>query len=581
MAKTLQFRRGTTSELSTETGAVGELFVDTTKDTVVVMDGSTAGGFSLATEQYVDTSISDLFNSESTALNGPVSIYWSSQFNQVRFNTTDSSWKADAEAAASTATKFVITTDSATYEYDNVNYPVNSTIDGPFSGPFFGYIWNGWNASGWIGSAPPDTSVITITGFSAVVSSQIDGLLSTKQNTLVSGTNIKTINGQTILGGGNIDVASSNLSQVDQNILPLFSEIYDIGSTDKRWYDGYFSNNIDINGSQLTGAEGTLSTNSDFVVGSLLADQILISDNMITPDDSSARQYFGDKGVVIINGNLTVDGDWLSTPVVKTLPSKTIPELGSDGMIRFNADENQYQAFKDSQWNAMPLGTSTIIDGSKRWTYDIYESQPGLAVARLYPSDLGNIVDFTTQLPDDNFDIFSDGIIYLPEATGSGKCWYFTFGGIFGKYKSSGMVSEWPNGQSALEAINNFYAPIGTELMFHANFKQLQGTSTLTMSRTVVATKIPENSIMYENPGSSKIPALQRQFGNTVNYKSTWDFLSLNGSGGYDQEVIFPAQGIRIPPGETIYKILDYAPGKLFIRIDNINASFDAITLPI
>jgi hypothetical protein len=50
MAKTLQFRRGTTSELDSVTGAEGELFVDTTKDTVVVMDGSTAGGYPLQTE---------------------------------------------------------------------------------------------------------------------------------------------------------------------------------------------------------------------------------------------------------------------------------------------------------------------------------------------------------------------------------------------------------------------------------------------------------------------------------------------------------------------------------------------------
>src|SRR6056300_271687 len=47
MAKTLQFRRGTTSELSSVTGSVGELFVNTEKDTIVVMDGSTSGGFEL------------------------------------------------------------------------------------------------------------------------------------------------------------------------------------------------------------------------------------------------------------------------------------------------------------------------------------------------------------------------------------------------------------------------------------------------------------------------------------------------------------------------------------------------------
>jgi hypothetical protein len=50
MAKTLQFRRDTTANLASVTGAVGELFVDTTKNTVVVMDGSTAGGFPLQLE---------------------------------------------------------------------------------------------------------------------------------------------------------------------------------------------------------------------------------------------------------------------------------------------------------------------------------------------------------------------------------------------------------------------------------------------------------------------------------------------------------------------------------------------------
>jgi hypothetical protein len=60
MAKTLQFRRDTTTNLASVTGAVGELFVDTTKDTVVVMDGSTAGGFPLAKESDVPADLSDL-----------------------------------------------------------------------------------------------------------------------------------------------------------------------------------------------------------------------------------------------------------------------------------------------------------------------------------------------------------------------------------------------------------------------------------------------------------------------------------------------------------------------------------------
>jgi hypothetical protein len=48
MAKQVQFRRGTTTEHNSFTGAVGEITVDTTKDTAVVHDGSTAGGIPLA-----------------------------------------------------------------------------------------------------------------------------------------------------------------------------------------------------------------------------------------------------------------------------------------------------------------------------------------------------------------------------------------------------------------------------------------------------------------------------------------------------------------------------------------------------
>ena len=49
MAKKLQLRRGTTSQHSSFTGAVGEVTVDTDKKVVVVHDGSTAGGVPLAT----------------------------------------------------------------------------------------------------------------------------------------------------------------------------------------------------------------------------------------------------------------------------------------------------------------------------------------------------------------------------------------------------------------------------------------------------------------------------------------------------------------------------------------------------
>ena len=47
MSTQVQFRRGTTGETSTFTGAVGEVTVNTSLNTCVIHDGSTPGGFSL------------------------------------------------------------------------------------------------------------------------------------------------------------------------------------------------------------------------------------------------------------------------------------------------------------------------------------------------------------------------------------------------------------------------------------------------------------------------------------------------------------------------------------------------------
>ena len=53
MATAIQRRRGTTSQHGSFTGLVGEITIDTDKKTVVVHDGSTAGGVPLATAASV------------------------------------------------------------------------------------------------------------------------------------------------------------------------------------------------------------------------------------------------------------------------------------------------------------------------------------------------------------------------------------------------------------------------------------------------------------------------------------------------------------------------------------------------
>ena len=52
MSQQVQFRRGTTTEHNSFTGAAGEITVDTAKKTAVVHDGATAGGIPLAKETH-------------------------------------------------------------------------------------------------------------------------------------------------------------------------------------------------------------------------------------------------------------------------------------------------------------------------------------------------------------------------------------------------------------------------------------------------------------------------------------------------------------------------------------------------
>ncbi|MBQ8981644.1 MAG: hypothetical protein IJ077_08560 [Eubacterium sp.] len=64
-------------------------------------------------------------------------------------------------------------------------------------------------------SVPNVTSTYTATGTDAVNGVAVSNAIATKQDTLVSGTNIKTINGTSILGSGNITIETSSTPNVD------------------------------------------------------------------------------------------------------------------------------------------------------------------------------------------------------------------------------------------------------------------------------------------------------------------------------------------------------------------------------
>ena len=66
MAKLLKLRRGTTSEHSSFTGAEGEVTVDTTKDSLVVHDGSTAGGHPIAKSSDIISTVDKIIEGDTS-----------------------------------------------------------------------------------------------------------------------------------------------------------------------------------------------------------------------------------------------------------------------------------------------------------------------------------------------------------------------------------------------------------------------------------------------------------------------------------------------------------------------------------
>ena len=121
MSKKLQLRGGTTSEHGSFTGAVREVTVDTDKDTLVIHDGSTAGGFPLprtnaeiraAVEAATDSNV--FTDSDHTKL------------NSVESSATADQTDAEIRAAVEAATDSNVFTDDDHTKLDGVAASANN-----------------------------------------------------------------------------------------------------------------------------------------------------------------------------------------------------------------------------------------------------------------------------------------------------------------------------------------------------------------------------------------------------------------------------------------------------------------------
>jgi hypothetical protein len=117
MAKQVQLRRGTTSQHGSFTGAVGELTVDTDKDTGVIHDGSTAGGRALAREDLNNVSA---INATKIA-DGSVT---STEFQYISTLSSNAQTQLDAKAVLTSAQEF-----TAQQNFNNTTLTFDATQD--------------------------------------------------------------------------------------------------------------------------------------------------------------------------------------------------------------------------------------------------------------------------------------------------------------------------------------------------------------------------------------------------------------------------------------------------------------------
>jgi len=140
MAKRLQLRGGTTSQHSTFTGALREVTVDTDKDTLVVHDGATAGGFPLA--KSTDT---ELVNDTTPQLGGDLDL-----------NSSDITGTGDINITGSITSNGVNT---SSFSSVNVSGELNLNATGTNIIDFAGTDTN----IRWLNSSPVFESVFTAT----------------------------------------------------------------------------------------------------------------------------------------------------------------------------------------------------------------------------------------------------------------------------------------------------------------------------------------------------------------------------------------------------------------------------------
>jgi hypothetical protein len=299
MATAIQWRRGTTSQHSSFTGLAGEITVDTDLNTVIVHDGSTAGGHRIA--KYTEVTSAAAGDISSVVAGNGLTGGSTSGDATISLDTSSATFTGGVQTflAGGTLAGHIIPTTDITYDLGSSSKQWRDIYVGPGS-----LYVNGQQVlqdnSGTIqvsADANQNVGIVTTGSGDIELNASGSGVINLQSAITVD-------SGQTLTGTGGLTLASNiNLNSNSINNLPAPAQSGD--AANKAYVDG---------GSYLTG--GTGITNSS---GTLAVDATVLL-------TTGTQTISGDK---TFSGTTTVSGTLASTGGTITI---------ADNLMLLNAD---------------------------------------------------------------------------------------------------------------------------------------------------------------------------------------------------------------------------------------------------